>query len=96
MLHTSSSEYRNKTLRIKSSSTHPQVPDFGGSSILIEDWWDRINGDGKSWRDCVGNPACLVYAVRSVFNNFPADDEVLYGHIDSFGHIVHISELEIE
>ena len=45
---------------------------------------------------CDGNPACLVYAMRSATQDqdIPLDDEVLYGKIGSLGHLVHISEIE--
>jgi hypothetical protein len=45
--------------------------------------------------DCDGNPACLIYALRSGLMGLPTDDEVLYGKVGIFGHLVHISEIEI-
>ena len=89
-MHTISSPLAGKTVRIKANATHPQIPDFGGSEYEVEDWWDKIAG--TSWMDCNGNPACLVYAMRSV--GIPINDEVLYGKIGPFGHLVHISEIE--
>lgn len=41
-----------------------------------------------------GNPACMNYAIRAGFSDLPTDDEVLYGKIGGFGHLVHISEIE--
>jgi hypothetical protein len=45
-----------------------------------------------------GNPACLVYAMRTGCSKIfiPTDDEVLYGKINGLGHLVHITELEEE
>lgn len=60
-----------------------------GQSILIEDWWDRIVG--KSWMNCDGNPACLIYAMSSLGD--PLDDEVIYGKIGSSGTLVHVTNL---
>ncbi len=60
-----------------------------GNSLVIEDWWDRLAG--KSWMDCDGNPACLVFAVT---HRPPLDDEVVYGKISGFGNLVHVSHLD--
>ena len=95
MLHRESSPLAGQTVKIKKQTVHPQVPNFGGSEIWIEDWWDKVSG--RSWMYAKGNPACLVYAMRTGFAVPPisTDDEVLYGKIDHFGHLVHISELEL-
>lgn len=94
MIHQQSSPFANHTVIIKSEVKHPQFQDFGGSEIIIEDWWDRVNG--KSWMFCDGNPACLVYAMRIGFSDIPipTDNEVLYGHTkDGLGHLIHKSEI---
>lgn len=57
----------------------------------VEDWWDKITGG--SWMFADGNPAALNYAMRSATNQLPIDDEVLYGKVGAFGHLVHISEI---
>lgn len=62
-----------------------------GAEYTIEDWWDRMAG--RSWREVHGNPACLHYAVRAKSNDLPVDEEVLYGKIGPFGHLVHVSEI---
>lgn len=62
-----------------------------GTPFVIEDWWDR-NGQG-SWMFAEGNPAAIQYALRSGLSGLPLSDEVVYGKIGSFGHIVHVSEL---
>jgi hypothetical protein len=93
MIHKEASELAGKTVRIKSSVKHFQYPDFGGSDFTVEDYWDRIAN--KSWMDCDGNPACLVYALRSGFSNIPLDNEVLYGKSkNGLGSLVHVSEIE--
>lgn len=79
-------------MRIKPGVTHPQVKDFGGAEICVEDWWDRVAG--MSWMVCDGNPACLLYAMRAGFSDLPTDDEVIYGKVGPYGHLVHVSELE--
>lgn len=83
-----------KVVRIKKHVKHAQVPDFGGSEFHLEDWWDRVAG--KSWMFCDGNPACLIYAMRSAFASpkIPTDNEVVYGKVGWAGHLIHVSELE--
>lgn len=64
-----------------------------GEEFVIEDWWDKLTG--KSWMFSDGNPAALQYAMRSGLADgaIPLDDEVVYGKIGNFGHLVHVSEL---
>jgi hypothetical protein len=84
------------TVKIRADATHFQVDRFGGSEYRVEDWWDRVYG--SSWMDAQGNPAALVYALRSASQSYgvPLDDEVLYGKIGPFGHLVHVSEIAAE
>ncbi len=91
-MHTEKHELAGQTVKIKKEVTHFQYPDFGGSEFVIEDWQDRAFD--KSWMDCKGNPACVVYALRSA-GKTPTDDEVVCGHTkDNLGHLVHVSEIE--
>ncbi len=95
-MHKEKSPLAGESVKIKKHVEHYQYPDFGGSEIKIEDWQDRVVG--KSWMDCNGNPACMVYAMRTACSipPVPTDDEVLYGHRkDGLGSLVHMSELEI-
>ncbi len=94
MLHNDPSPLAGTTVRIKEHVTHAQVDNFGGAEFRVEDWWDCVSGD--SWMNAKGNPACLVYAMRtgSATYGVPMDDEVLYGKVGGFGHLLHISELE--
>lgn len=66
--------------------------EHAGQEYRVEDYWDRVSG--KSWMHSAGNPACLMYAIRAGKAVLPPDDEVLYGKIGPFGHLVHVSELE--
>lgn len=93
-MHKEPSPLAGKTVKIKAHVTHPQNPNFGGSDYRVEDWNDRVIG--KSWMYADGNPAALVYAMRTgtASHEVPIDDEVLYGKVGSFGHLVHISEIE--
>ena len=86
----------DKMVKIKAHVKHLQFPGFAGSDFAVEDWWDRVFG--KSWMFADGNPAAIVYALRTgtAAYDIPIDDEVLYGHtLDHFGHLVHITEIEI-
>jgi len=96
MNHENKSAYAGQKVKIKEHVEHPQYEKFGGQDIIIEDWWDRVAG--KSWMVCDGNPACLLFAMRTGFSSIPVpvDNEVLYGMTeDGLGHLVHISELEL-
>ena len=73
------------------SVTSPNGQPINGAKFRIEDWC--INVAGISWMDANGNPAALIYAIRSGFDGLPTDDEVVYGKIGNFGHLIHESEL---
>ena len=95
MIHNDKSELAGQTVKVAEWVKHPQNKNFGGIDILIEDWWDRVSGG--SWMFAQGNPACLVFAMRTGFSErpIPTNNEVLYGKTpDGLGHLVHISELE--
>jgi hypothetical protein len=93
MIHREPHPLAGQEARIRPNVRHPQYPTFGGSEFRVEDWWDRV--DGRSWMDCVGNPACLVYAMRAGTTGLPTDNEVVYGKgPGGFGSLVHVSELE--
>lgn len=62
-----------------------------GGIYDVEDYWQNVSGG--SWMDAVGNPAALIYAGRVALSGFPLDNEVLYGKIGPFGHLMHVSEL---
>jgi hypothetical protein len=91
-MHNEKSSLAGKVVKIKASVKHPQYPNFGGSEFHVEDYWDRIAG--KSWMFCDGNPACLVYTMRSGMAGLPTDDEVIYGKMGGMGSLVHLSEIE--
>jgi len=96
MTHKNKSPLSGQVVRIKEGVKHPQNQSFGGSEITIEDWWDRVYG--SSWMFAQGNPACLIYAMRTGFSDMPipTDNEVLYGKTkDRLGHLIHITEIEL-
>lgn len=88
MIHKDESPLAGKEVKISDDANK-----LGGHTIRIEDWWDRIAG--KSWGMCDGNPACMIYAMRTGTSEkpVPIDDEVLYGKIGGLGYLVHVSEL---
>lgn len=64
----------------------------GGAEFRVEDWWDRVTG--KSWTATPTNMAVYQYGMRIFeLGTIPTDDEVLYGKIGAFDHLVHASEL---
>lgn len=70
------------------ASVHGQA---GPHEFTVEDWNDRLFG--QPWTDMVGHPASLAYAVRSAAAGLPLDNEVVYGKVGCFGHLVHVSEI---
>jgi hypothetical protein len=80
------SDLAGKTVKIRDD-----VPMLGGEIYRVEDWWTRVTG-GESWMDAQV-PAAFNYAVRTA-GLVPIDDDVLYGKVGSFGHLVHVSEIE--
>ena len=44
-MHKESSPLAGTTVKIKSTATHLQFPNFGGSEYRVEDWWDRVSGE---------------------------------------------------
>ena len=61
--------------------------------MKVDDWWDHLTG--SSWMTAEGNPACMMYAMRSGFNKLPADNDVLYGHEanGALAHLFHTTEI---
>lgn len=57
----------------------------------LEDWWDHLTG--KGWGTSDGNFAAMNYGMRAGQSGLPWDDEVVYGKIGAFGHLVHVSEI---
>lgn len=95
-MHTESHPLAGQTVLLKTSTspaTHQPDEPAENIEFRIEDWWDKLTGG--SWKYADGNPAALKYALRIGLsdNPPPADDEVVYGKIGAFGHIVHTSEL---
>jgi hypothetical protein len=64
----------------------------GPHSFKVEDWWDHLTG--RSWAVSDGNPAAMIYGMRSGIQGLPLDDEVLYGKVGLFGHLIHVSEIQ--
>lgn len=76
--------YAKKTFKIKSGK-------FRGEEYDVEDYWEKVYG--KSWMMSVGNIAAIMYGMRSVEDNLPTDNKVLYGKIGCLGHLIHVNEI---
>lgn len=81
-MHPDPHPYAGKTVKLKD-----------GDEYELEDWWDRL-GQG-SWEISYGNMACFQYVLRLMQTQLPIDDEVVYGKIGAFGHLIHESELDL-
>ena len=69
----------------------PDPDGLNGKEFVVEDYWENITGE--SWMKCNGNPACMKYAMRAALAGLPTDNNVVYGKVGCFGHLVHVSEL---
>lgn len=78
-----------RTVKLKIDLQNHDAAVIDGAEFRVEDWWDRLTGG--SWMSANGNPAAILYALRTA--GIPLDDEVVYGKIGAFGHLVHVSEL---
>lgn len=88
-MHSTAHPLAGETVAVKLTG-HPQIGE-GPHEYKLLDWWDKLTGG--SWMFADGNPAALIYAMRSGMNEMPLDNEVVYGHIGGFGHIVHVTEI---
>lgn len=83
---------RDQIVTIAEGVTDPvQGAVVPGAQYRIEGYWDDLTG--KSWMFSDGNPAAMHYGFRAGMNSLPTDDNVLYGKIGNFGHLVHVSEI---
>ena len=53
----------------------------------------EVYGPG-GWENAQGNPAALLYAMRSAFEGIGLRGTVYYGKVGAMGELVHESELE--
>ncbi len=85
-----------------SKSVHPDQCPIAGQRFLIEregielqievvDWWDRLVN--RSWNKCLASRTCLHYAMRSAWDNLPANDDVLLVSANGERCLMHVSEL---
>lgn len=63
-----------------------------GDTVEVEGYWDEVTGG--SWMHADGNPAAMVYAMRSAVLGLPLDNDVVYVKYQGYGSLIHISELE--
>lgn len=90
-MHSEKHPQAGETVRIRfAGEGRPQVAGRE-HDFVIEDWWDHLTGG--SWMFANGNPAATVYAIRAGLAGLRVDDDVVYGHIGNFGHLVHSSEI---
>ena len=68
---------------------------LGGKIFIAEGYWHELTGE--SWVDSrLDNPAVLEFVTRNLYKYIDTDveNDVIYGHIDGFGHLFHKSELK--
>lgn len=86
-------EHAGRTVRLNDKASDPVLGEVQpGVVFRIEDYWHVVAG--ATWRDLKnGNPAAWKYSQRVAATDLPIDEDVVYGKIGSFGHLVHVSEL---
>ena len=89
-IHSKSHPLSGQTVRLKDGICHPQY-NMNGGEFKVEDWWDRVTGG--SWMNANGNPAAIIFAIRSAGVGLPTDGEVVYGKFKGMGVIIHASEI---
>lgn len=70
---------------------------LAGKDFLVEGYWKDLN-NGISWQDTsLSNFAIKLYALRLLKykGKIPSDDNVIYGKVGMFGHLLHESEIEL-
>ena len=87
----SNTDYAGKTVRLIESATHFQYPEFGGQEFHVEDLDEVVFG--QSWGFMTGNPAAMVYGMRSAENNLPLGGRVYYGKLGAMGCLIHEDEI---
>jgi len=93
-MHSESHPLAGQTVTLSNAEDNFSGEVVTGVLFCVEDYWDKITGG--SWMTAAGNPAAMKYAIRTGSTSsyeVPLDDEVVYGKIGPFGHLVHISEL---
>lgn len=91
-MHKETHPLAHKEVSLIDDFNHRQYPEM--DSLIIEDWWDHLTGN--SWMNSRGNPAAMVYAMRTGFASYgvPIDNEVVYGKYKGMGALVHVSEIK--
>lgn len=62
-----------------------------GDDFRVEDWWENVGGSRMT--ETAGNPAVFKAMMRTMNTPVYMNDNVVYGKVGHFGHIVHESEL---
>lgn len=87
---------RGKKFRVKRSIGKGLLNrQLGGKIFVVDGYWHELTG--KSWADSnLNNPAVFEFVTRNPnkYINTEKENNVLYGHIDGFGHLFHEEELK--
>lgn len=68
---------------------------LGGKIFIAEGYWHELTG--KSWADSdIHNPTILEFVSRNFdkYIDTETENDVIYGHIDGYGHLFHKDELK--
>lgn len=86
--------FKGKTVKVQAKAPFYGFEDSTEyEPVHIEDLWQNVQEEGKSWMICEGNLACLGYAVRAGVGGLPIDNNVWYGKYEGLGYLIHESEI---
>ena len=95
-MHDTDHPLADKRVKLNSTAEDPLrgilIP---GAIFEVENWYDRVDPSRPySWKDSVHQTfTTMHYDQRVNYLGRTPDDEVVYGHVNGLGHIVHTSEL---
>lgn len=101
MIHDTDHRFAGKSVKLNELAEDPLrgilIP---GTVIEVENWYDRVDPTRPvSWMDNDAQTFTTMHYAQRVMAlgakgiGGLADDEVVYGHVNGLGHIVHTSEL---
>lgn len=92
MIHEEEHPRSGQTVTVKLDRKAGPAIEPGEHKFEVLDWWDRLTGG--TWRlPKHPNWACIHYQATAPAAGLPLDNEVVYGHIEKLGYLVHVSEI---
>lgn len=92
MIHENEHPLSGQTVKVNLQRKAGPAIEPGEHEFIIEDWWDRLTGG--TWKHPKHpNWASTHYQATAPLAGLPLDNEVVYGHIERLGYLVHVGEI---